>query len=94
VITVEESDIIRWIRCQGVTMSTPIGNGNPYPTQERQSCRFDSRFDKGHPLYWSHSVLGRDDSPPPTWLPKDVTLQFANFGTSANFGTNYVPVYR
>lgn len=86
VITIEEADIIRWIRCQGVTMTTPMGNGDAYPTQERQSCRFDSRFDKGHPLYWSHSVLGRDDSPPPTWFPKDVTL----WNTSANFGASYV----
>jgi len=30
--------------------------------------RFYSRFEQDDPLYWSHNVLGRDDSPPVSYI--------------------------
>lgn len=87
IITVDEANVMHWIRNQREQPLRHRGRSSGMrasssTTMEKNSMedlvfppRFYSRFEEDDPLYWSHSVLGRDDSPPVSYvnLPKEKT---------------------
>jgi len=80
-ISIDKPEIVHWIRTQSREPPTLV---NQYETPRdplyhdiddvfsHLHPRFALRFRESDPLYWSHSVLGRDDSPPPTWLSPEI----------------------
>lgn len=81
VITIDKANVRHWIEMQN---RREVRTLNKYKRTDTSLAydiedvfthlhpRFVMRFEESDPLYKPYPILGRDDSPPPTWLPADI----------------------
>jgi len=87
VITVDSANIVHWIQRQREVQRHLLQIAGRKVTKEDEiraqelifPSPFPCRFGADDPLYWSHSLLGRDDSPPVSYInsPRDRTPPYA-----------------
>lgn len=85
-ISIDKATILHWVRTQNGEREPPSLVNKLQVERQRDDAyyhdiedmfslihpRFALRFAESDPLYWSHSVLGRDDSPPPSWISPEI----------------------